>query len=382
MLVGSLIILLAVMVGIVYVGVIMNSVTIRVESPEKANLYVFALYPTGFKNIGKYKIPSGKSDITLYLRDLKQVWINEYKRNRTLSQPLLLLVAVSKDKIAVKGVNFDWDHLKSKSVELKFKEIDELKKLSSRLDLENFHTLDDFYWSIEDVYERTLPVILCYINPDDSSWGAVDFFCAGNFKVGFSVNVFMGSWSVAGYNVIQKDDYGSAMASFPTGDDYYIWMDVRYRYEKWVMYLDDEPISTMEIIYVKDFYPSTIAGVTYKPPNAQLPDVDEWEYKYYTSTRRDYPYYELDVSNFGADHFAIDCMKFIDALVLAGKISSRAATAASAIGLFTDVDFEYDDVVSFYFSVVLYSNSGKTHHVRLAKSKAVITAPQIYIDVD
>jgi hypothetical protein len=280
---------------------------------------------------------------------------------------------VTKDKVEVKGVNFDWDNLIGKSVKLKFKWIE-------RTNI-NIQSLDDFHWSMEDYYECTLPVILSYVKPDSSSWGNVNFFCAGNFKIGFSVNVFISSWSIAGYNIIQKDGSGSVTMSFPTGDDCYIWMNVRYRYEKWVMYLDNKPINRMEIVFVKDFYPSTITKGTSK--NVQLPEVDEWEYKgAYTSTRSDYPYYELSISNFGTDHLAIDCMKFIEILKRIGKISSQAVSIASAIGLFTDVDFEYDNIVAFYFSVRLYSNSNKTHHIWLAKSKAVTTAQQIYVRVE
>ena len=382
-LVGVLLIAI-VLFGIIYAKTIINNrVIVTIESPEKANLFIFALYPDGFRNIGKCKVLSGKTDIAIYLGDLRQTWMREYEKNGTLSQPLILLVAVSKDKVAISGVNFDWDNLKSKSVKLKFKQSEELKKLISRLNSKDIHTLDDLYWSIEDYYEYTLPVILSYVTPDSSSWGTMDYYYAINRKVGFSVNVFISSWSIAGYNIIQKNNYGSATASFPRGDDYYIWMNVRYRYEKWVMYLDDEPISTMELVFVKDLYPHTMTKGTSKPSNALLPEIDSWNYKgKYTSTRSDYPYYEFSTSNFGTNHFAIDCMKFIEILKWIGKISGKAATAASVIGLFVDVNFKYDNVEAFYFSIRLYSNPSEVHYVWLAESEAITSAPQIYVDVD
>ncbi|WP_290623806.1 hypothetical protein [Archaeoglobus sp. UBA231] len=378
----AVLIVLAVVVTAVYAKTLMeNTAVIAVESPYKAKVYTFALYPDGFRQVGKYEV-AGEKSLALYLGSAKAAWMKEYSKNGRLSQPLILLVAMSEKGVDVKGVNLDWDDLKGKEVKLEFREDESLKRVISKLStqFEQPQPLGDLYWAIEDSYEYTLPVVLSYVKPDSSTWGTMDYFYAINKKVGFSVNVFISSWSITEYNIIQKYDSGSAKASFTTGDDYYIWMNVRYRYEKWVYYLDDDPILTMELIFVKDFYPNTITKSTYKPWNAQLPEIDDWDYKgTYTSATYTYPYYELSVSNFGTDHFAIDCMKFIDILKTVGKISSKAVTAATSIGLFTDVDFKYDNVEAFYFGLALYSDPGITHTVRLAESEAATSAPQIYI---
>jgi hypothetical protein len=58
LLVGILI-AVTVLLGVMYAKVVMdNSVTITVNSPKKANLFVFALYPDGFRNIGYDLIPN------------------------------------------------------------------------------------------------------------------------------------------------------------------------------------------------------------------------------------------------------------------------------------------------------------------------------------
>jgi hypothetical protein len=273
--------------------------------------------------------------LALYLGSAKSAWMHEYWKNGRLSQPLILLVAVSEKGVDVKGINLDWESLESKKIKLEFRGDGRVTKTISKLSFDKPRPLEDLYWAIEDSYEYTLPVVLSYVKPDSNSWGDIDYYYAKNHKVGFGVNTFISSWSISGYNIIQKNAHGWDGYDFTTGDDCYVWMDVRYRYEKWVYYLDDGPILTMEHVYVKDFYPETIRAGTSKPSNARFVSVDNWEFKgSYTALNHDKAYYEFRVGDLNTDHFAIDCLKFIDALVLAGKISGRAA--AGAIGLFVD----------------------------------------------
>ncbi|MBO8179910.1 MAG: hypothetical protein H0Z19_05435 [Archaeoglobus sp.] len=365
----------------VYAEVLMeNTAIVTVESPEKAVFHAFVLFPDGFRHAGKYEV-AGKKSLALYLGSAKSAWMNEYRKNGRLSQPLILLVAVSEKGVDVKGVNLDWDDLRSEEVKLKFREDEKVKKAISKLEQPQ-PLSSDLYWAIEDYYEYTLHVVLSYVKPDSSTWGVMDFFYGRYLKVGFAVNTFINSWSVAGYNIIQKRNDKGVTGPFDVGDDCYIWMNVRYRYEKWVYYLDDDPILTMEHVYVKDFYPETITAGTSKPTNARLVPVDSWSYiGSYTARSSTYPYYLFNVFDLTTDHLAIDCLKFIDALVLAGKISGRAATAAGAIGLFVDVDFEYDNVVAFDIDLALYSYPGTTHTVYMAESEAVKSVPAVYFEV-
>jgi hypothetical protein len=378
----AVLIVLAVLVTAVYAKTLMdNTAIVTVESPYKAKVYAFVLYPDGFRQVGKYEV-AGEKSLALYLGSAKAAWMKEYSKNGRLSQPLILLVAMSEKGVDVKGVNLDWGDLGSKKIKLEFREDERVKKAISKLSFDKPQPLGDLYWAIEDSYEYTLPVVLSYVKPDSSTWGNMDYYYAKNQKVGFGVNTFISSWSIAGYNIIQKNDAGSDIYSFTKGDDCYIWMNVRYRYEKWVYYLDDDPILTMEHVFVKDFYPETIRAGTTKPASARLAAVDSWESKgSYTATSYDKAYYLFNVYDLNTDHFAIDCLKFIDALVLAGKISGRAATAAGAIGLFVDVDFKYDNIEAFDIDLALYSYPGITHEVRMAKSVAVASVPAVYFEV-
>ena len=118
----------------VYAEVLMeNTAIVTVDSPEKAVLHTFVLFPDGFRHAGKYEV-AGKKSLALYLGSAKSAWMNEYRKNGRLSQPLILLVAVSENGVDVKGVNLDWDDLRSEEVKLKFREDEKVKKAISKLE--------------------------------------------------------------------------------------------------------------------------------------------------------------------------------------------------------------------------------------------------------
>ncbi len=185
----------------------------------------------------------------------------------------------------------------------------------------------------------------------------------------------MNSWIVAGYSFISKHETKGIARPFDVGQEYYVWMDVKYRYEKVVIYLDDESISKIELIYVVDFYPSTMNGGTSKPANAQLVEVDGWDYKgIHSSSSSTYPYYTFDTYDLQTDRFAIDCLKFIQILTTIGKISGRAAAAAKAVNLSTIVSSECEGPTAFYFNVRLYSNPNTLHEVWIANGGTYVRA--------
>jgi len=107
--------------------------------------------------------------------------------------------------------------------------------------------------------------------------------------------------------------------------------------------------------------------------------IDSWKYEgKYTSTSDDYPYYMRDESSWGSNKFAIDTLKFINVLRALGKISEKAANKAFAIGLFISVNFVYENVEAFHFSIDLYSDPGLSHRVYYGRSHDFQWAPVIY----
>ncbi len=95
--------------------------------------------------------------------------------------------------------------MESKKIKLGFKEDERVTKAISKLSFDKPQPLEDLYWAIEDSYEYTLPVVLSYVKPDSTTWGNMGYYYAKNQKVGFGVNTFISSWSISGYNIIQKE---------------------------------------------------------------------------------------------------------------------------------------------------------------------------------
>ncbi|MEM4482186.1 MAG: hypothetical protein QXE66_06775 [Desulfurococcaceae archaeon] len=234
-----------------------------------------------------------------------------------------------------------------------------------------------------DEYEWTAPTVVTKVSPDSITWGTVAYGYFINRQIEFRVSVFIESqWTSAGFFIVNKNSAGSHGADFLPGQEYYVWMNFKYRYEKWRVYgrCDLTRFDYYEeYVYTADFYPETISGGP-TPPDAQLPSVDSWVYEgKYNATSPYIAYYYFSYSNFGSTSFAIDALKFISVLSLIGKISSSAATAATIIGLIISVNFVYNNQYSFYFHIWLRSNPGTVHSVYRALTLDDQSVPVLYI---
>lgn len=357
--------------------------SVNIQNAGEAHVFVSALYPEGFKQIGEYDI-KGDGRILLNLGDLRKAWQEEYMKNKRLSQPLILLTIVTKDgRVSVKSVNFNWDKMpQSKAITPKFKRLKNVVKTAS-VQTDGVQPLGYYTRTLVASEEWGAPTIVAQVIPDSSTKGYISYAYSTDKKVGFSINAFVDSeWTrLASYNIIQKNEGGSHYANFPKGSPYYIWMTVQYRYEKWRVYSDGW-MWFEEYVYVKDFYPRTISGGTSKPTDAQTPPVDSWidEGVYLSSGSTGY--YAFHISDITTNDFAVDVLKFIDYLEKMGKISAIAAQKASLIGLFIDVGFEYDNIQAFDFDLSLDSDVQTTHHVWRAESTDIATVPILYFKVN
>ncbi len=359
---------------------------------EKAYIHVSLMYPEGLREVSKAVIDlsRGEGKITVDLRDLKKAWDEEYRKSGTYAQPLIIVSGYTRSgKVFVQGINLFWNNLTgTANIALEPLEDVNVKKDSlNNVDYgEELEPLNGCWETrnLVDSYEQTRDVALAKVSPDSETWGTIDYSYAINRKVGFRVNVFIESaWTSAGFHIINKDSHGFHSEEFYYGE-YYIWMKVTYRFEKWHVYgiCDGEIIDYYEeYVYVKDFYPGTINGGTTLPSGAEMPPIDSWKDEgVHTSTESNVPYYKKVTGTWGSDSFAIDALKFIDVLTVLGKISGKAATAASIIGLFIDVNFVYENMEAFYFAIRFFSDSGISHRVYYGESYDYQWAPVLYFE--
>lgn len=341
-----------------------NLASVNIQNAGEARVFVSALYPEGFRQIAEYDIKNNRQ-IILNLGDLRKAWEDEYRKNKRLSQPLILLTIVTKDgNVSIESVSFDWKELpQSRGVVPKFRPLKNAVKTSS----EQTNDVQPLYYysrTLVDSYEWTAPTVVAQVIPDSSTKGYISYTYSINKKVGFSINAFVDKdWTrLASYNIVQKDETGSHYANFPQGSPYYIWMNVKYRYERWRVYSAGW-VWYEEYVYVKDFYPSTITGGTSKPSDAQVPPIDRWIDEGVHESTGDIGYYAFHIWDLNTSDFAVDVLKFIDILEAVGKISETAAEKASLVGLFIDVGFEYDNMKAFDFDLSLDSDVQTRHHV-------------------
>jgi len=355
---------------------VQSGVIIRLQNSTGAHVFVKALYPDGFKSLGVYTVGEN-GRILVKLDKLEKAWNTEYRKHGRLSKTLLILTIIKDGKIAIESLNLN-NHSQTATIKPEFKPL----KITSQ-NSKNIQPKAGYYQWLDDSYTWTAPTIVAQVTPDSTTYYDISYTYLRNHNVGFSINVFADSdWTrLTSYNWVQKNRAGKANASTDTGQDYYIWMDFTYRWERWGIHIDGQTFYE-DYVYIADFDPSTLTGGTSKPSNAQTPPVDKWIYEgNYQSSG--YPaYYQFHLYNLGTNEFSIDALKFIEVLKRLGKISSAAAEKASLIGLFLSVNFKYESNNAFDFDLFLHSPPGISHDVWRTKSTDMDTVPILYFDVD
>jgi len=358
------------------------TVVLEIENSTGAHVFVKALYPDGFHDVGHYFLEKGNV-LFLNLRDLKDAWDSEYKKSGRFAQPLMVLTIVKDGNVAVEGVSLRYGKSPQRvTVRPTFRRL-KTSKSSIEFHGGGIKPMAGYYEWLDDSYEWTAPAVVAQVTPDDSTYYDISYTYFRHKNVGFSISVFTGGeWTrLTSYNWVQRDESGKASASVDIGRNYYIWMNFKYRWERWGIHVDGQTFYE-EYVYILDFYPSTLRGGTSKPANAQIPPVDGWVYGgRYVS--QGYPaYYQFHLYDMSGDEIAVDALKFIEVLRLAGKIGAAAAEKASTMGLFISVNFNYENVNAFDFDLYLHSPPGHTHYVWRTKTSDGSTAPILYFDVD
>ena len=366
---------------------------------EKVYVHVLALYPSGLRDIGKFVFDfekEGVGEVTLELSDLKKAWLEESRVNKRFAEPYLVIAGYTRSgKVVVKSISTLWSKLPER-VEVELAPLENINvsrgkikpgqaEYQGQVEYQGLEPLNGCWETryLVDSYEAVREAIITKISPDAETWGAISVFWLANRKIGVRVSVFVESeWTSLGYIGLSKNEYGSFKGAFSKGETYYVWMDVKYRYERWHVHSNCDGVIMdydEEYIYIVDYYPSTLSGGTSPPPDSSMPPVDSWDCKgRYTSAARDSPYYILSQTTYGSSYIAVDALKFIELLQVLGKISSEAALAASVIGLFISVNFAYENIVAVDFGVWLYSEAGYSHDVYIGKSTDVETIPMLY----
>ena len=363
---------------------------------EKVYVHVLALYPSGLRDLGGHVLDFdevGVDVIVLELSDLRRAWLNESKVNKRFAEPYLVITGYTKSgKIVATSITTTWSKLPCE-IEITLKPLENTNVSKGKIKTKTIEHKNTSMKPLNgcretrylvDTYETTKKTIIAKISPDTKTWGTLDIFWYVGKKIGVRLNVFIESeWTPLGYISLSKDEGGYLSDEFSTGETYWVWMDVKYRYERWHVHANcDGTIIDYdeEYIYITDYYPSTINGGTNPPPDSQTPPVDTWEYKgKYTQISQSEPYYKITRATYGSGHIAIDALKFITLLKTLDKISSKAAQTASLIGLFIDINFVYEGIEAFYFSIRLYSDAGYSHEVYIGESTDIESVPMLYI---
>ncbi len=287
-------------------------VRIKVSSSENGVLYVFALFPDGFREIAKFRIRSGEQDIAVNIAELKRAWAgSDVARS-------MLLVAVADGKIAVSGDG-----------ELRYTSCE-----SCRLSVQ---PLKDGSWTLTTSREVVLSLPILSVAAD-SSWGYATLHYTG--KAVFDLYARVDNWMRVGEVLIETDG-GAISCTFDSGSCT-ICMDLKLRYEEWTYSVDGKPAASIGLAYVRDVYPETLKA-TDGSVNVTFTRLGIFRAE--TATQ---PYFLLSDLEF--ERIAVDASAFAEAVGDVPKILTMKL-----------------DGKPMFFDVLLYSYPNSVHEVLLGK---------------
>ncbi len=370
--------------GLVFLGFIVSGsstiqpgpvAVLRIENSTNAYVFVKALYPDGFREIGHYRT-KGEA-LYLNLNDLRKAWDDYQKRHGTGGEPFLVITVVKDGKVAVQGVSLNWRTPVTKiTITPKFKPLKTVNKelaLKTTPNERSIQPMAGYYEWLDDWYEKNIQAVVAQVNSnDENSWGDLLYYYAAASKMGFGMYVFVDSeWSQIGHHYIY-DVSGdkSKQVHFNGVQNAYIWMTFTYRYERWGIHCDGQTFYE-EYVYIKSFDPNSLNGGNYKPSYVKQIPVDEWStigYKYSSSHR--VPYYTYTISGSSYSSSGLDALGFIDCLEITGKITEAAAQAATLVGLFIDVSYEEISNQAYLVNLVVYGEDGTWHIVKKGEATA------------
>ncbi len=353
-----------------------NTVILNIHSTTDTMVFIDALYPDGFKNIGRVHV-KGFGTIQLDTGSLWNAWRREQAVHGRFSPITIRLVAYNRygltdvKVIRIGGnnrvVNIYINDTRPSGVLLEQK--------GGSVTLTTVEPLVSAIRVLEDSYEWNKTVVLAMLNLDQSTFGTLHYAYLAHREMGFTVYLIDPDIQLAGWTAYSRDVGVELSTAASIGGRAYVWMTFRYRWEKWRVYGPGLPPEGYieEYIYIKDFYPETAGAGVSLPANAGFTNIDSWNTSTYQATSSDLPYYQAIYGTLEYRYSSIDLTSFADLLLALGKITTSVwasiITVVSSIG----VDFYIESVGSSVITVDLYSTiPGSYHDVSIGKDNIYV----------
>ncbi len=387
-----LLLLIASFILVPYIGLsITDIVIIDINSDKEYVVFIDALYPDGFKNIGK-TVVKGHNLLYLDVSNVRQAWDKEFSlKGRHV--PLTLRIAVYDNnglvKVFVKRMDFDKLAF-NKTLRLNIAgDSGSIVRASATTVYPSTSSIEPLVSAVrvlEDSYDWNATVVLAILDLDDASFGELLYRYYSNVEIGFTMYLIIPNIELAGWVAFSKSANAIEDLFIPTGGRAYVWMTFRYRWEKWRVYGPGLPPEGYieEYIYIKDFYLDTLGSGYSKPSNAILTSYDYQESSLYEANRTDLPYFYVNYGVLERRYSSVDLVAFANTLLALSKITTSTwvsiITSIPVIGVDSYVSYEQ----SYLIHIDAYATEVPTmHEVNISRANVYVAGfssfPVVYV---
>ncbi len=350
-----------------------DTVVLNISADDDIVVFIDALYPNGFKNIGRIHVIS-RGALQLNVDDVRSAW-SKALRQRGVYAPLTLrLVAYNKNGlVGARIVRIDFNELKyNKLLNIYFTSKDKTILQTKTVSLNSIEPLISSTRVLEDYYEWNKTVVLAMLNLDLTTYGTLHYAYLAYGEIGFTMYLIYPDIEFAGWIAYSRNTGIGLQTAASLGGKAYVWMTFKYRWEKWRVYGPGLPPDGYieEYVYIADFYPETAGAGTTRPADSVLTSIDSWNTSIYKAPNTTYlPYFQATYGTLGSRYSAIDLTAFVNQLFRMGKITASTRSLitmrASSIG----VDSCINHVLSYAVAVDLYSKMPSSYYeVRIGRN--------------
>ncbi len=349
-----------------------DTVVLNISADDDIVVFIDALYPNGFKNIGRIHVIS-RGAIQLNVDDVRNTWSKTLRQKGIYAPLTLRLVAYNKNGLmGARIVRIDFNELKyNKLLNIYFTSKNKTILQTKTVSLNSIEPLVSSTRVLEDYYEWNKTVVLAMLNLDPTTYGTLHYAYTAYGEIGFTIYLIYPDIELAGWIVYSRNNSIGLQTAASLGGKAYVWMAFKYRWEKWRVYGPGLPPEGYieEYVYIADFYPETAGAGTTRPADSVLTSIDSWNTSIYRAPNTTYlPYFQATYGTLGSRYSAIDLTAFANQLFRMGKITASTRSSitmrASSIG----VDSCINHVLSYAVTVDLYSKMPSSYYeVRIGR---------------
>ncbi len=356
-----------------------NNIIIDVTGNGEYMVFIDALYPDGFKNIGETHVKGHKA-VELDISDVKEKWSREQAwKGRYAPLTLRIVVYGSQGLVNVYIRRIDFNDIIRNHIVTVNIENRETNTQKTPKQYNTYTQLVSMTRVLEDGYECNKTIIIAMLDLDNNSYGVLNYLYHAHGRIGFTVYLVSPRIELVGWISLARNKDITLRLNTPIGGKTYGWITFRYRWEKWIVYSPETPDMEYEeqYVYIINFYPSTAGTGDKVPSGAVFSKIDSWNTSTHDTARTDLPYFQATLGA-AENYYSIDLTSFTDTLLASGKITTGTLENIYNNIPVIGVNPHIEEVPSTIVTIDLYPTSSGRYKVSIGEAQVKVNGSNYF----